>query len=53
MGEARKAATDNFVKAKEFDAESLGGRKTAFYSSFVRAANNYHNRALSGRGEDE
>lgn len=53
MGEAGKAAMDNFGKAKEFDAESLSERKAAFYLRFVRAVNNCHSRAPSECGEDE
>lgn len=34
MGEARKAATDNFSKAKDFDAVSLMEKKMTFYSDF-------------------
>lgn len=53
MGEADKAATDNFGKAKEFDSALLSERKAAFYLSFVHTANNCRNRALNGCGEDE
>lgn len=53
MDEAGKAATDNFSKAKEFDAVALNERKAAFYSSFVHTVDECRNRALSGCGDDE
>lgn len=53
MYEHCEAAINNYDKAKEFDTELLSEMKSAFYLSFVRTANNCHNRSLSGYAEDE